>query len=147
MVRLVKGAKWIYGWVVAGPGRAAPIPPDAWKAYSFRAGQEAIFTPGSSTSGGFGVSTPALMARVRRSAGGVELRELCRGRFGGGWVSLPTEVAVEPGARLLAVHGSGNALGVVTRGPICEEAARHPEIPVFELDDSPGRQVRVVEEG
>ena len=55
--------------------------------------------------------------------------------FEQGQVSLPDEVAVEPGSRLLAVRGSGRALGFVAYGPIYEEAARHPELPVFELEE------------
>jgi hypothetical protein len=27
MPRLVKGGKWVYGWVVVGPGLTLPIPP------------------------------------------------------------------------------------------------------------------------
>jgi hypothetical protein len=44
MVRLVEGAKWTYGWVVVGPGGEIAIPPPAWRAFGFRAGDTAIFT-------------------------------------------------------------------------------------------------------
>ena len=47
MPRLVKGAKWTFGWVVVGPEREIVIPPEAWDEYGFQAGDEAIFTPGS----------------------------------------------------------------------------------------------------
>ena len=30
MPRLVKGAKWTFGWVVVGPEREIAIPPEAW---------------------------------------------------------------------------------------------------------------------
>ena len=41
MPRLVKGAKWAFGWVVVGPGREIAIPPAAWDEYGFGVGGEA----------------------------------------------------------------------------------------------------------
>ena len=131
MPRLVKGAKWTYGWVVVGPEGEVTIPPEAWQEFGFQVGGEAIFTPGSRTSDGFAVSTLALMAEVREKMAGAELRELGRGQFGDGWVTVPPEVGVKPGDRLLAVRGSRYGLGFVARGPIYEEAVKHPELEVF----------------
>jgi hypothetical protein len=131
MPRLVKGAKWTFGWVVVGPEREVAIPPEAWGEYGFQVGDEAIFTPGSRKSGGFGVSTPALMADASRKMGGADLRELGRSRFGDGWVTVPPEVDVKPGDRLLTVRGSCYGLGFVGRGPIYGEALKHPELELF----------------
>jgi len=131
MPRLVKGAKWTFGWVVVGPDRQMTIPPEAWREYGFRAGDEAVFTPGSLKSGGCGISTPALMAEASGKIGGAGLRELGRSRFGDDNVVLPPEVDVRPGDRLLAVRGSCFALGFVARGPIYKEALEHPELEVF----------------
>jgi hypothetical protein len=36
MPRLARGGKWIYGWVIVGPGLALPIPPEAWRQYGFQ---------------------------------------------------------------------------------------------------------------
>jgi hypothetical protein len=58
MPRLVKGAKWTYGWVVVGPAGEMTIPPEAWREFGFQAGDEAVFLPGSRRSGGFSISTP-----------------------------------------------------------------------------------------
>ena len=77
------------------------------------------------------VRTLALMAEVREKMAGAELRELGRGQFGDGWVTVPPEVGVKPGDRLLAVRGSRYGLGFVARGPIYEEAVKHPELEVF----------------
>jgi len=44
---------------------------------------------------------------------------------------MPPLVRVEPGGRLLAVRGSGRALGFLARGPIYEEALAHPELETF----------------
>ena len=84
MPRLVKGAKWTFGWVVVGPEREIVIPPEAWDEYGFPAGDEAIFTPGSLKSGGFGISMLALIAEARGKMGGAGLHELGRSRFGDG---------------------------------------------------------------
>ena len=131
MPRLTKGAKWTFGWAVVGPGREIVVPPEAWDEYGFRSGDEAIFTPGSRRSGGFGISTSALMAEAREKMGGAGLRELGRSRFGEGCVVVPLEIGVQPGDRMLTVRGSGYGLGFVARGPIYEEALEHPELEEF----------------
>jgi hypothetical protein len=131
MPRLVKGAKWTYGWVVIGPDSEIVIPPEAWREFGFQAGDEMVFTPGSRRSGGFAVSRPELMAEVGEKMGGAELRELARGRFEDGWVMVPPEVGVKPGDKLLTVRGSRYGLGFVAKGPIYEEAVKHPELECF----------------
>jgi len=131
MPRLVKGAKWVFGWVTVGPDRRIAIPPDAWREYGFRAGEEAIFVPASRRSGGFGLSTPDLMARMVQKTDGVGPDPLARGRFGDGCVVLPAEIEVRPGQRLLAARGSGLALGFVAQGLVYEEALGHPELVVW----------------
>jgi hypothetical protein len=131
MPRLVKGAKWTFGWAVVGPEREIVIPPQAWDEYGFQAGNEAVFAPGSRKSGGFSISASALMAEADGRMGGTGSRVLGRSRFGDGWVVVPPEVDVKPGDRLLAVRGSRYGLGFVAHGPIYEEALKHPELEVF----------------
>ncbi len=133
MPQLVKGGKWVFGWVVVGPAREILIPPEALREYGFQVRGEVLLLPGSRRSGGFGVSTPALIAAMP---------EQLRGRIFGraridenGRLTLPQDITVKPGDRLLAVRGSGRALGFVTQGPIYEEALKHPEVEVF---DPPG---------
>jgi hypothetical protein len=136
MPQLVKGGKWVYGWAIVGPGNELPIPLQAWQEYGFQAGTEAVLVRGSRHSGGFGVGTAALLERfggARERLGG---RIFGRGRFvrarfvREGFASLPPEVDVSSGQRLLVVRGSGRALGFVACGPIYEEALRHPELRV-----------------
>ncbi len=124
MPRLAKGAKWTYGWVVVGPAGSITIPPDAWHEFGFREGDDAIFLPGSRRSGGFALSTPALMARMSQRLGGGTLHVLAISRLGDGQVSLPSEIRVEPSTSLLTVRGSGHGLGFVAQGPIYQEALR-----------------------
>jgi len=131
MPRLVKGAKWTFGWAVVGPEREIIIPPEAWDEYGFRSGDEAIFTPGSRKSGGFGIGTSALVAEASERMGGAGLRKVGQSHFGNGQVAVPPEVDVKPGDQLLTVRGSCYGLGFIARGPIYEEALKHPELEVF----------------
>jgi hypothetical protein len=126
MPQLVKGGKWAFGWVRVGPQRGLAIPPEAWVEYGFQPGEEAVFLRGSRTSGGFGLSTPRLLGPRGEPW---QARILARSRIEAeGWVELPAEVGIGPGTRLLAVRGSGRALGFVARGPIYDEALKHPEL-------------------
>jgi hypothetical protein len=105
------------------------IPPAAWKEYQFQIGDEVTFIPGSRRSGGFGLSHSRLLAAMPEP---LQVRALARGRVAGlGRVAAPAKVGVQPGERLLAVRGSGRALSFVARGPIYEEALKHPNIQVF----------------
>ena len=136
MPRLVKGAKWTYGWVVVGPGLEVAIPPDAWREFGFQAGGEAIFTPGSRRSGGFAISTPKLMSQAADRLGGGALREIGRGRFTeDGRVVAPPGIGIAAGDKLLAVRGSRYGLGLVAQGPIYEQALQHVELAVWEIGE------------
>lgn len=133
MPRLVKGAKWTYGWVLVGQDRTINLPPQALSDYGFHSGDEAIFTPGSTRSGGFGLSTPTLMHKATQRLNGTLLKKLARGRFNKcGRVAIPPEIGTQPGDRLLTVRGSCYALGFVTKGPIYNEALKHPLLECFE---------------
>jgi hypothetical protein len=131
MPRLVKGGKWVYGWVVVGRRGEITIPPEAWREFGFQAGEEAVFVSGSRRSGGFAISTPGLTSEVSGRLGGATLHVLARGRFAAGYIVPPQQVGVKPGDRLVAVRGSRYGLGFVARGPIYAEAARHPKLKVF----------------
>ena len=126
MPRLVKGGKWVYGWVVVGPGLTLSIPPAAWRTYGFQAGGEALLLRGSRTSGGFG------LANAARLSARLATRVLGRARFDKeAQATLPTGAPAQPGDRLLAVLGSGYALGFLAQGPIYQAALGY-EIEVFE---------------
>lgn len=128
MPQLVKGGKWVFGWVIVGGQGELTIPPEAWGEYGFQPGEEAAFVPGSRSSGGFGLSTPRLLAQM---AGPMRVRILARGRIGErGQIVVPPVAGIRPGARLLAVRSSGRALGFVARGPIYDEALQHAELEV-----------------
>ena len=149
MPQLVKGGKYVFGWSKVGESGRIVIPPEAVEEYGFCAGDEVIVMSGSRTSGGFGVSLPALLKKTRLfSAIPPELvhfrvhrgeilrsgrRSLCWTMVErGGCITLPLETlrayGTEPGAHLLSVCGSYLALAFLVRGPIVEEALQHPEL-------------------
>jgi hypothetical protein len=128
MPQLAKGGKWVFGWVVVGKPRTVTLPPEAYREYGFQAGAEVVFLRGSKRSGGFSIG------RAEKVPPLFEKRILARGRMARrGRVSLPPETGVHPGDRLLAVRGSGLALGLSAQGPIYELALRHRELEVFSL--------------
>jgi hypothetical protein len=132
MPQLVKGGKWVFGWVLVGPQGAVTIPPEAWDEYAFQTEDEAIFVPGSRRSGGFGLSTPRLLEQMGRP---LQEQVLARGHIAENrQVIVPPTIEIRPGDRLLAVRGSGKALSFVAEGPIYEEALQHPSLEVFGED-------------
>jgi hypothetical protein len=132
MPQLVKGGKWVFGWVLVGPQGAVTIPPEAWDEYAFQTEDEVVFLPGSRRSGGFGLSTPRLLEQMGPP---LQARVLARGHIAENrQVLVPPAIGIRPGNRLLAVRGSGKALGFVAEGPIYEEALKHPSLEVFGED-------------
>ena len=134
MPQLVKGGKWVFGWVVIGPRREIPIPLEAYLEYGFQAGDEVVFLKGSRRSAGFSVG------RAEKIPVWLQKRKLGQGRIDmPGRVIAPLEVGVQPGDRLLAARGSGLALGFLACGPIYEVALKHLELEVFETVQLYGR--------
>jgi hypothetical protein len=129
MPQLLKGAKWVYGWVVVGGQGELTIPPEAWDEYGFFPGEEAAFMPGSRSSGGLGLSSPRLLARMSAPlAACVQAWD----RIGDyRRIVLPPSLGVRPGDRLVVVRGSGRALGFVARGPIYDEAVLHSGLEIL----------------
>ncbi len=129
MPQLVKGGKWVFGWVIVESRGELRIPPAAWDEYGFQVGDEVTFIAGSRRSGGFGLSHPRLLAKMPTP---LHLRVLARGQVSAdGRVELPSAVGILPGDRLLVVRGSGRALGFIVRGPIYDKALAHPELEIF----------------
>jgi hypothetical protein len=129
MPQLVKGGKWVFGWVVVGEGGWINVPPEAWDEYGYCLGDEIVFIRGSRTSGGF---SAARAERLTDSPLSASSRILARGSIRQEKrIDLPPELSVRPGDRLLVARGSGLALGFFNKGPILEEALNHPELEVF----------------
>ncbi|NTU63962.1 MAG: hypothetical protein HGB05_11335 [Chloroflexi bacterium] len=126
MPQLAPRGKWVFGWVVVGKRRTITLPPEAYREYGFQAGDDVVLLRGSKRSGGFSIG------RVEKVPPLFDKRILARGRMAQqGRVTLPPETGVQPGDRLLAVRGSGLALGLSSQGPIYELALKHPELEVL----------------
>jgi hypothetical protein len=93
----------------------------------FQNGGDALLLRGSRTSGGFSpagaTSLPTRLAT--RVLGRARFEAYCR-------TALPASAPADPGERLLAVLGSGYALGLLARGAIYQRALECDEIEVFE---------------
>lgn len=126
MPQLVKGGKWVFGWVMVGSRMEVQIPPDAFEEYGFKTGDKVFLLRGSRSSGGFGIGRAEKLSKARVPLQRSSFASVTVGK--GGEVVLPVQAGVRPGDRLLSVRGSGMALGFIQYGPIYEEALIHPEI-------------------
>jgi len=153
MPQLVKGGKHAFGWSVVGADGEIVLPPEAVREYGFEESERLILIPGSRTSGGFGLGTSATVAqspigavldghpkwaRTKLKAGQIVEhagKPYCWVEMRCGRVVVPLETleqyGIEAGGKLLVIRGSGRALGFAVRGPIVEEAERHPELDIF----------------
>jgi hypothetical protein len=154
MPQLVKGGKYVFGWSKVGYGGRIVIPPEAFSEYHFMTYKCGILIPGSKTSGGFGLTTLESLKNSHLS--GIldrcpELAEFqvsegeaveCHGKtycwvtLHGNSIVVPIETLEKYGItsddHILSARGSHLALGFLVRGPIVEEAKKHPEIEFFE---------------
>jgi len=129
MPQLVKGGKWVFGWCIVGPAGEIQIPSEAYVEYGFQPGEKVTIIQGSQRSGGVGIGRSEKLATSV-----LQSRFIGQETIGANEsVALPTKTGIQPGERLLAVRGSGLALGFLQRGPIIEEALNHPEIEIFSL--------------
>jgi hypothetical protein len=134
MPQLVKGGKWVFGWVIVGPHRTLPIPPQAFEEYGFQIREPVAFLRGSQRSGGFSVGRLEKLVRGRFP---LQSCIIDQGEIGeAGLIEIPPAVEIQPGDRLLVVRGSGLALGFIAKGPVYQEALKHPEIETF-LEEEP----------
>jgi bifunctional DNA-binding transcriptional regulator/antitoxin component of YhaV-PrlF toxin-antitoxin module len=155
MPELTRGGKYVYGWSKVSEGGKIAIPLEAMNEYGLKEFDKVVVMSGSRRSGGFAVTTPALLAGSPLAAAlnrfprlrtfqmpeamvlRAEGRPYCWTSIGeGGYLSLPEQTLREyeiiPGDRLLVVRGSSLALGFALKGPLVDEALIHSEIEVFE---------------
>jgi bifunctional DNA-binding transcriptional regulator/antitoxin component of YhaV-PrlF toxin-antitoxin module len=154
MPQLAKGGKHVYGWARVGDTGRIVIPPDALEEYRLGESQALILFPGSRTSGGFGLGSSESVKRSRlgdmagplpRHSGfhtpegevsEVEGKPRCWVRLRDGGISLPLRTLAKYGLRvgdkLLVVRGSRLAVAFAAKGPIVDEAGKHPELVVYQ---------------
>ena len=154
MPQLVKGGKNTFGWSKVNETGKIVIPPDAFNEYKFTFAQNAYLLSGSKKSGGFGITTLDMLKASQFSDILNDYPELenpesiygnsikygprifCVVPFMDRSITVPFDVlelyGVKKGSMLLTVRGSYVALGFIVKGPIIEEAKRHPELEVYE---------------
>ena len=152
--KLVKGGKHVYGWSLVGENGRIMVPEEALAEYNFEMPSKLILMAGSRRSGGFALTTSALIRNSRLS---ILLYEdsrlfghkLCEGEIvtiGGkpfclvelkrdGCIIVPLytlkEYGVIPGDMLLSVRGSRFALAFCVKGPLVDEAKKHSSLSLF----------------
>lgn len=155
MPQLVKGGKYVYGWVIIRKDGSVIIPDEAYLEYGFMSGENGIIISGSKRSGGFGLTSERLLKNT------IIGRALYNHPKLKNWQNLPSNQIKVKGRRfwivkinhnksiilpehslrvlgihindkLLIVRGSGLALGFIAKGPIYNEAKNHPEIEFFD---------------
>jgi len=154
MPQLVKGGKYIFGWSKVGENGKIIIPEEAYLEYKFNEDKKGILMSGSKRSGGFGLSSNRLIRNspigkmlkgfpelINHQLEEVEIIKIKEKNFcwikiyKRGIIKVPqkTSIAfkVKINDNLLVGRGSGLALGFIAKGPIYEEAKKHPEIPYF----------------
>ncbi|MFW9939488.1 MAG: hypothetical protein ACFFFT_00510 [Candidatus Thorarchaeota archaeon] len=154
MPQLVKGGKYIFGWSKVGKEGKIRIPPEAYEEYNLKKDIYAILFSGSKTSGGFGLSSVRILKNSvmkdvleqnnklakykiaegevvqfkNRKYAWVEIRE-------DGIIYLPKNTLeafkINYNDLLLSGRGSYLAIGFIAKGPIFNEAIKHPELQVF----------------
>ena len=151
MPQLVKGGKHAYGWSeVSATGKVA-IPSEALAEYNLTLPCKVFLLSGSKRSGGFAVTTSSLLKNSVLLRPLDENPQLSSFQLPEGgtvtvagkpycWVTLNTDscitvpletlkqYGVNAGDRLLAVRGSCVALAFCVKGPIIEEAKKHPNL-------------------
>jgi bifunctional DNA-binding transcriptional regulator/antitoxin component of YhaV-PrlF toxin-antitoxin module len=155
MPQLVKGGKYVFGWSIISEDGGVLIPEEARREYKLNPEETVILIPGSRISGGFSIARKSLLEQSRLSAiltqdsysdvYSDEGRKTvgANGRIlywtnmqDNGQLSLPTHVlesyGVKAGDYLLVIRGSNIGVGMAAKGPLVEEAKKHPEISVFE---------------
>ncbi len=154
MPQLEKGGKFTYGWSLVDRSGAFHLPAEAAEEYNLKPGTDVIILNGSRRSGGLAVALPevlwnpplaAILQHIPEITGcGFPQGQPCRSGercfcrtiiTGKSAVKVPLSTlagyGVNPGDRLLTVRGSYRALAFIKKGPIVEEALRHPELAVY----------------
>ena len=154
MPRLVKGGKPVYGWSKVGKDGKIVFPTEALAEYNFPLPCKAILLSGRSRSAGFAVTTVSLLKNSALSSLLDDNPKLADFQLAEGeiilvagkpccWVTLDSDgfivvpleslkkYGVKTGDLLLSVRGSRFGLGFCVKGPLIDEAKRHPTLILF----------------
>jgi len=154
MPQLVKGGKYVFGWVNVSPTGIIKIPYEARKEYQLNSFDRLFILSGSTTSGGFSIIQNECLKNSSLSLILQKFPNLAQFKIANGepikyhhhyicWtelsekedIHLPVKTIqtydISPGDMLLSVRGSSLGVGFIHRGPIIQEAKKHPEIPCY----------------
>jgi bifunctional DNA-binding transcriptional regulator/antitoxin component of YhaV-PrlF toxin-antitoxin module len=148
--QLVKGGKYAYAWSKVGPNGRIVVPNEAITEYGFETVKKLIAMSASKRSGGFALTTPLLLKNSQLSVildreprlaefqlpegetVTIDARHYCWVKLNNGEFAVPLETlkkyGVKVGDQLLSVRGSRLALAFIVKGPIIEEAKKHPNL-------------------
>jgi len=162
MIRLAKGGKCVFGWSRVQSDGSVYVPAEVRYVYCLEPCCRVVVLPGSRRSGGFcliemrqwknsrlsrliGSVSQAGLSRIpegeailagRRSLERTTLRE-------DGYIRLSRRImepcGIQKGDWLLSVRGSGTGPAFIVRGPLVQQARRHPGLASFspaEADDA-----------
>jgi hypothetical protein len=154
MPQLVKGGKNVFGWSKVSESGEITIPPDAYDEYRYSNEKYVYLLSGSRKSGGFGLITLNLLRASLFSDVLADHPELLNPQSIIGEsikyrsrifsiapidlmkITVPIDIlelyGIKKGSMLLAVRGSFVALGFIVKGPIIEEALKHPELKIYD---------------
>lgn len=154
MPQLVKGGKHVFGWSKVSNNGRIRIPHEVIEEYNLRSSNKVFIISGSKTSGGFSIVKFELLKNsplyiVLNDNPGLASFKISMGepikynnRFFC-WteisedeaIQLPNETlkqyGIKPLDNILSVRGSGLGVGFIVRGPIIQEARKHPELKIF----------------
>ena len=154
MPQLVRGGKYVFGWSIISEDGRILIPEEARQEYKLESCERVILLPGSRTSGGFSIVRKPLLEQSRLFNILMRNPDLAESRIDEGnnidingknlcWVTVQENgllhlashtlevYGVKPGDCMLAVRGSYLGIGMAVKGPLVEEARKHPELLVF----------------
>jgi bifunctional DNA-binding transcriptional regulator/antitoxin component of YhaV-PrlF toxin-antitoxin module len=154
MPQLVKGGKYVFGWSSVRKDGRIIIPEEARHEYRIEAGEKVIIMSGSRTSGGFSVAKKSQIEQSKLKDILVQNQDLAQFRTEEGqiinignkalcWMTIHDDgsllvplrtleaYGIEPGGYLLITRGSSLGVGLAAKGPLIEEAKKHPELEVF----------------
>ncbi|MFX1503446.1 MAG: hypothetical protein ACFFDH_20955 [Promethearchaeota archaeon] len=155
MPQIIKGGKYIFGWSKVGNQGKIKIPPEAFREYNLSLDECVILFSGSKTSGGFGVSSIRILRNSAMNEITEKITSLAKYKIPEGEIIefknrkycllrilddksivLPERILdafeINTNDLLLSGRGSHLAIGFIAKGPIFEEAKKHPEIEMFE---------------
>ena len=151
MPQISKGGKFVFGWSIINPEGYVKIPEMTFNEYSLSTDKKVILFSGSKTSGGFCISTRALINKsiikgLFDEHPGIYNYSLNEGdcvNYKGrlySWSRIHPDgiirlfphtmeiFSVKPGDRLLSIRGSNIAFVLAVKGPIIEAANRYEGI-------------------